>query len=92
MAQFILKNLTNGPQRVGSVKVLARATSDPIELTDADAQHIQRTGLFRVQRADAAPDPFDALSDDEVRSAYTSVTGKKPGKMGRAKMIDALSA
>lgn len=88
MTQYILKNLTNGPQMVEGVRIGARATTEPMELSETLATQIARLGIFRVSEAG---DPFADLDDDAVRVLYETTTGKKPGRMGRAKMIEALN-
>lgn len=88
MAKYTLRNLTNGPQMVGKVRVEARGTSEPIELDDFNATLIARTGIFRV---DAVSDPFAGLDDDAVKTLYETTTGKKPGKLTRAKMLAVLN-
>lgn len=87
MTQYTLKNLTNGPQMVAGQRVEARGTVGPIELDYFNSTLIARTGIFQVTEVN---DPFASLSDAEVRALYETTTGKKPGKLGRAKLLEAL--
>lgn len=87
MTQYTLKNLTNGPQMVGRVRIAARATSEPMELDDFNATLIARTGIFRVDKLN---DPYAELDDDAVRLLYETTTGKKAGRKGRERLLGEL--
>lgn len=61
MAKYTLRNLTNGPQMVAGLRVDARGSTEPIELSDFDATLISRTGIFRLNVvSENAPAPKKA--------------------------------
>lgn len=73
---------------VAGLRVGARETSEPIELDEAFATHVARTGIFRV---DPVVDQFAGLDDDAVKLLYETTTGKKSGRMTREKMLAVLN-